>query len=65
MTNQNKPKMFNQTSEEVLTRGLNAMTKLCDVITKQNEILNTDVEKLKRKIDRMKTRLLENGIGDE
>ena len=62
-TNYNKNKyMFDKTSEQVLSRGLNAMTKMCDVLTKQNETLNNDIEKLKKKIDRMKERLLANGI---
>lgn len=54
--------MFDKTSEEVLSRGLNAMTKMCDVLTTQNQTLNSDIEKLKKKIARMKERLLENGI---
>lgn len=54
--------MFDKTSEEVLSRGLNAMTKMCDVLTTQNKTLNSDIEKLKKKIARMKERLLENGI---
>jgi len=54
--------MFDKTSEEVLSRGLNAMTKMCDVLTTQNQTLNSDIEKLKKKIARMKERLLQNGI---
>jgi len=67
MSNNKEPKqpsVFNQSSAQVLERGLNAMTRMCDVITKQNEILNEDVSKLKKKIDRMKTKLLENGLED-
>jgi flagellar capping protein FliD len=65
MSKENKDNsMFDTTSAKVLERGLNAMTKMCDVLTTQNAILNKDVEKLKNKIDRMKNRLLENGIQD-
>lgn len=65
MSKENKDtSMFDTTSAKVLERGLNAMTKMCDVLTTQNAILNKDVEKLKNKIDRMKNRLLENGIQD-
>lgn len=54
--------MFEKTSEEVLSRGLNAMTKMCDVLSEQNKTLNSDIEKLKKKIARMKERLLANNI---
>lgn len=64
MSKDKQPSVFNQSSAQVLERGLNAMTRMCDVITKQNEILNEDVSKLKKKIDRMKTKLLENGLED-
>tara|TARA_R110002153_G_scaffold34305_3_gene102673 strand:+ start:3284 stop:3457 length:174 start_codon:yes stop_codon:yes gene_type:complete len=57
--------MFDKTAEQVLSRGLNAMTKMCEVLTTQNETLNKDIEKLKNKIGRMKERLLENGIETE
>ena len=56
------PKLFDASASQVLERGLNAMTKMCDVLSTQNEILNTDITKLKNKIARMRQRLLENGI---
>ena len=38
------------------------MTKMCDVLSTQNETLNKDIEKLKNKIARMKDKLIENGV---
>lgn len=50
--------LFKDDTESVLVRGLNAMTKACDSLTKQNEQLNTDIEGLKRKISRLQDRVL-------
>ena len=50
--------LFKDDTESVLVRGLNAMTKACDSLTKQNEQLNTDIEVLKRKISRLQDRVL-------
>ena len=50
--------LFKDDTESVLVRGLNAMTKACDSLTKQNEQLNTDIEGLKRKIARLQERVL-------
>jgi len=47
-------------TERILNRGLNAMTKACDALTKQNEILNNDIAKLKAKIDRLQDRIVVN-----
>ena len=48
------------TAEAILTNGLEQMTKACDVITKQNEILNNDILKLKSKLKRYKEKELAN-----
>ena len=56
--NKYKDTIFNTSTENVLARGLNAMTKACDSLTKQNEQLNKDIEGLKRKIDRLQERVL-------
>ena len=54
--------IWDESSEAVLKRGLNSMTKMCDVLSTQNETLNKDIEKLKNKIARMKDKLIENGV---
>ena len=48
-----KHSLFKPDAEAVLTRGLNAMTKACDSLSKQNELLIKDIEGLKRKIERL------------
>jgi hypothetical protein len=53
-----KDHLFKADTENVLVRGLNAMTKACDALTKQNEILNNDLEGLKKKIARLQDRVL-------
>jgi chaperonin cofactor prefoldin len=55
-----KTQIFKPDTEGVLVRGLNAMTKACDALSKQNEQLNIDVEALKRKISRLQDRILTN-----
>ena len=57
--NANRP-LFKPDTESVLVRGLNAMTKACDALSKQNETLNNDIEALKRKIARLQERVLLN-----
>jgi hypothetical protein len=52
--------LFKTETEEVLTNGLKMMTKACDALTKQNEILNRDIEELKNKASRLQERVLEN-----
>jgi hypothetical protein len=44
--------IFDAKSETILVNGLEQMTKACDAITKQNEILNNDILKLKSKLRR-------------
>ena len=41
--------LFKVNAEEVLSRGLQAMTQSCEALTKQNEILNKDIDNLKKK----------------
>ena len=50
--------LFQPDTEDVLVRGLNAMTKACAALSKQNESLNNDIEGLKRKIARLQERVL-------
>jgi len=52
--------IFNQKSETILVNGLEQMTKACDAITKQNEILNNDILKLKSKLRRLQDKELSN-----
>lgn len=56
---ENQP-MFAPDTESVLVRGLNAMTKACDALSKQNESLNNDIEGMKRKIQRLQDRVILN-----
>ena len=53
-----KSKLYAPDTESILTRGLNAMTKACDALTKQNQTLNNDIEGLKAKIKRLSERVL-------
>lgn len=52
--------IFKPDTESVLVRGLNAMTKACDALATQNNILNKDIEKLKNKIQRLQEKVLIN-----
>lgn len=52
--------IFNEKSETILVNGLEQMTKACDAITKQNEILNNDILKLKSKLRRLQDKELSN-----
>ena len=52
--------LFRPDTEKVLVRGLNAMTKACDALSTQNELLNKDIEKLKNKVARLQERVLIN-----
>lgn len=53
-----KTQIFKPDTEDVLVRGLNAMTRACDALSQQNEQLNLDVESLKKKISRLQERIL-------
>lgn len=52
--------MFAPDTESVLVRGLNAMTRACDALSKQNETLNNDIEGMKKKIQRLQERVILN-----
>ena len=52
--------IFNEKSETILVNGLEQMTKACDAITKQNEILNNDILKLKAKLRRLQDKEIAN-----
>ncbi len=54
--------IFRTPTENILTQGLHQMTIACESLTKQNEILNKDVEKLKNKLTSAKEKLLCNNI---
>jgi len=60
MSNKKTTPVFAPDTKAVLVRGLNAMTKSCDVLSKQNEQLNKDIEGLKNKIARHQERVLVN-----
>jgi hypothetical protein len=57
--------LFKENTEDVLVRGLNMMTKACDALHKQNEILNKDIEGLKKKIVRLQDRVIVNSESKE
>tara|TARA_X000001382_G_scaffold124120_1_gene108425 strand:- start:83 stop:277 length:195 start_codon:yes stop_codon:yes gene_type:complete len=52
--------LFRPDTEKVLVRGLNAMTKACDALSTQNDLLNKDIEKLRNKVERLQERVLIN-----
>lgn len=60
MSQKDSTMLFKPDTEQVLVRGLNAMTKACDALSKQNELLNLDIEKMKKKIARLQERILVN-----
>ena len=60
MSKDSKNTLFKVNAEEVLIKGLEAMTKSCEGLTKQNDILNNDVENLKKKINFLQDRLITN-----
>ena len=57
--------IWDESSEGVLNRGLNAMTRMCDVLTEQNKTLNNDIEKLRKKVERLQDKLLHNQLEKE
>ena len=54
------PSVFNQTPEDILKKGLSAMTIACETLTKQNEQLNKDVNNLKQKLRSAEEKLIIN-----
>ena len=65
MSQKDSAMLFKPDTEQVLVRGLNAMTKACDALSKQNELLNLDIEKMKKKISRLQERILVNDAEKE
>ena len=65
MSNEKPSSLWNESSEGVLKRGLNAMTRMCDVLTDQNKTLNNDIEKLRKKVERLQDKLLHNQLEKE
>ena len=60
MTTKQLAPLFKPDTEQVLVRGLNAMTKACDALSKQNEQHLKDIEAMKKKIARLQERVLDN-----
>jgi len=60
MTTKQLAPLFKPDTEQVLVRGLNAMTKACDALSKQNEEHLKDIEGMKKKIARLQERVLDN-----
>lgn len=60
MTTKQLAPLFKPDTEQVLVRGLNAMTKACDALSKQNEQHLKDIESMKKKIARLQERVLDN-----
>mgnify|MGYP003108981705 FL=1 len=65
MTTKQLAPLFKPDTEQVLVRGLNAMTKACDALSKQNEQHLKDIEAMKKKIARLQERVLDNQIERE
>ena len=65
MTDKKPVQIFKPDTESVLVRGINAMTRSCDVLSKQNTELNKDIEGLKNKIARLQERVLIDSIEKE
>jgi flagellar capping protein FliD len=42
--------LFKVKSEEILTKGIQSLTKACDILTYQNEQLNEEINALRKKI---------------
>ena len=57
--------LFNTSTENVLARGLNAMTLACDSLTLTNETLKTEVKELQAEIESLKHRLVVNTLEKE
>ena len=60
MPHKSSAMLFKPDTEQVLVRGLNAMTKACDALSNQNETLNNDIERMKKKIQHLQERVLLN-----
>ena len=49
-----------ETTLEILEKGLNAMTLACEALTKQNDVLNKDIEGLKNEASRLEEKIIIN-----
>ncbi len=49
MQTTNTQSVYKINSEDILSKGLEAMTRSCEALTKQNETLNRDIDNLKNK----------------
>lgn len=65
MSKEKRAPLWDESSEGVLKRGLTAMTRMCDVLSDQNKTLNTDIEKLRKKVERLQDKLLHNELEKE
>lgn len=54
------PSIFDTSAEDVLKKGLAAMTIACETLTKQNNQLNKDITNLKQKLRSAEDKLLIN-----
>ncbi len=50
--------VFSPTSEQVLQKGLSAMTRACDALTARNSELEEELESLSNQLARSKEKLL-------
>ena len=65
MSKEKRAPLWDESSEGVLKRGLTAMTRMCDVLTDQNKTLNNDIDKLRKKVERLQDKLLHNELEKE
>ena len=54
------PPTYRTSSEDVLKKGLGAMTIACEQLTKQNEQLNKDIINLKQKLRSSEEKVMMN-----
>lgn len=54
------PSVFKSSPEQILKKGLSAMTIACETLTKQNQQLNKDVNNLKQKLRSVEEKLIIN-----
>jgi predicted RNase H-like nuclease (RuvC/YqgF family) len=52
--------IFNKTTESVLARGLQAMTKACDALSAENSNLKSDIESLQNQVVQLKDKVVTN-----
>lgn len=54
----NSKQLFNKETEEVLTIGLRAMTRSCELLTTENERLRDDIKNLEARVSHLKDKVL-------